>query len=162
MSRNIKIVFLITFLLSLFGLGVSIYLTLTHFFSSSIPLACSDTGLINCAKVTTSPQSKLLGIPVAVLGLVFYIPMCYLCFPKTWTSRSKNIAVVRQIYSVMGILFVIYLISMELLVIKNICLWCTSVHIATFILFILITASWNYTGWNLTTVSKNQKPQRIA
>ncbi len=149
-SRAIKTVYTASFLICLFGLGVSIYLTLTHYFSSAVPLACSDTGLINCAKVTTSPQSKLFGIPVAVLGLFFYIPMSYLCFPKTWRSKSQKIALIRQIYVVMGILFVLYLISMELLVIKNICLWCTSVHVATFILFILITASWNYSGWALS------------
>lgn len=141
--------------MALFGLGVSIYLTLTHYFSSAIPLACSDTGLINCAKVTSSPQSKLLGIPVAVLGLIFYVPMCYLCFPSTWKLNSKKIALARQIYSVMGILFVIYLVSMELLVIKNICLWCTSVHIDTFILFIMITAMWNYTGFSLDRLNPN-------
>ena len=35
------------------------------------PLVCTDADLINCEKVTTSAQSYFLGIPVAVLGLVF-------------------------------------------------------------------------------------------
>jgi hypothetical protein len=58
-----------TFLLALAGLGVSIYLTIAHF--TEAPLAgCSESGLVNCTKVTTSPQSYVFGIPVAVLGLL--------------------------------------------------------------------------------------------
>ena len=33
---------------------------------------------------------------------------------------------------------IIYLISAELFVIKAICLWCSSVHVATLLLFIII------------------------
>ena len=55
-----------TLLLSIAGLGVSIYLTITHF--DKVALVCSDNGTINCDKVTTSPQSEIFGIPVAMLG----------------------------------------------------------------------------------------------
>ena len=33
---------------------------------------------------------------------------------------------------------IIYLINAELFTIKAICLWCTSVHVITFLLFVLI------------------------
>jgi len=36
---------------------------------------------------------------------------------------------------------VIYLLSAELFSIKAICLWCTSVHVMTFAVFVMITAS---------------------
>ena len=36
---------------------------------------------------------------------------------------------------------IIYLISAELFVIKAICLWCSSVHIATLALFIIIATA---------------------
>ena len=55
-----------TLLLSLAGLGVSIYLTITHY--DKIALGCIGRGDHHCEKVTTSPQSVILGIPVAVLG----------------------------------------------------------------------------------------------
>src|SRR5580704_11788661 len=61
---------LVTWILSIAGQGVSIYLTIAHF--TDKPLAgCSESGLVNCTKVTTSPQSYVFGIPVAVLGLAF-------------------------------------------------------------------------------------------
>jgi uncharacterized membrane protein len=37
-----------------------------------------------------------------------------------------------------GIVFVLYLIYAELFSIGAICLWCTSVHVITFALFVLI------------------------
>ena len=62
---------LTTWALALAGLGVSTYLTITHY-DSSVPLACSDKGVINCALVTSSAESMVFGVlPVAVLGLAF-------------------------------------------------------------------------------------------
>jgi hypothetical protein len=64
-----------TLALSAGGLGVSLYLTVAHY-TTSVTLACPDTGLVNCEKVTTSPQSVLFGtVPVALLGLAFYVAM---------------------------------------------------------------------------------------
>ena len=137
---------IVTFVVSLAGLGVSVYLTIAHYNQSTL-LGCSDSGLVNCAKVTTSPQSYVFGIPVAVLGLAFYVFAVAIMSPWAWRSRwrPREIALVRLASVVAGIGFVIYLIYAELLVIGSICLYCTSVHVLTFILFGLIAfaaAAW--------------------
>ncbi len=127
--------------LSIAGICVSIYLTLTHF-SSAVTLSCpAGGGAINCEKVTTSPQSYVFGIPVAVLGLVFFIPMLILCLPVAWRSLNRWIHLARLLLSVAGVGMIIYLISAELFTIKAICLWCTSVHVITFLLFVLIVTT---------------------
>jgi uncharacterized membrane protein len=127
--------------LSIFGLGVSIYLTLTHF-SSAVTLSCpAGGGVINCEKVTTSPQSYVFGIPVAVLGLVYFIPMLGLCLPVAWRSLNRWIHLARLLLSVAGVGMIIYLISAELFTIKAICLWCTSVHVATFLIFVVVVTT---------------------
>jgi len=128
-----------TLLLSLFGLGVSIYLTVTHF--DKVALVCSDSGTINCAKVTTSPQSEIVGIPVAMLGLAFFVPMIALCLPAAWRARDRRIHLARLILSVTGVGMIIYLLIAELFIIKAICLWCSSVHVITFILFVIIVTA---------------------
>lgn len=122
--------------LSVAGLGISIYLTISHF--AHVPLACSDSGLVNCEKVTTSAQSYVLGIPVAVLGLAFFAAMCALNVPVAWRVPDKRVHVARLAMSVVGMAFVLYLVAAELLIIRNICLWCTSVHAITFLLFVLM------------------------
>ena len=124
--------------LAVAGLGVSIYLTLTHY-SSAITLSCpAGGGAINCEKVTTSPQSIVFGIPVAVLGLVFFVAMLLLCLPAAWRTWHRWVHLARLALSVTGVGMIIYLISAELFTIKAICLWCTSVHVITFLLFVLI------------------------
>ncbi len=130
---------LATLALSIVGLGIATYLTITHF--DKVALVCSDNGTINCAKVTTSPQSEILGIPVAMLGLFFFIPMIALCLPMAWRSTDRRIHLARLLLAVTGVGMIIYLIIAELFIIKAICLWCSGVHLVTFILFVIIVTA---------------------
>ncbi len=129
----------VTLLLSLAGLGIATYLTITHF--DKVALICADNGAINCAKVTSSPQSVILGIPVAMLGLLFFVPMLALCLPVAWRSADRRIHLARLVLSVTGVGMIIYLIIAEFFTIKAICLWCSGVHVITFILFVIIVTA---------------------
>src|SRR5215472_11479543 len=123
--------------LSLAGLGVSIYLTIAHF-NTSVTLACPATSTVNCEKVTTSPQSYAFGIPVAVLGLAFYLFLAVVNSPWVWRMTWPPIRWARIGSMVAGIVFVLWLVYAELFKIGAICLWCTSVHVITFALFVVI------------------------
>jgi uncharacterized membrane protein len=126
-----------TFLVSLAGLGVSIYLTIAHFTESTLA-GCNETaGLVNCTKVTTSPQSYVFGIPVAVLGLAFYLFMVAIMSPWGWRATRREVHLLRIAALIAGMGFVLYLLYAELFIIGSICLYCTSVHALTFILFVL-------------------------
>ncbi len=125
--------------LSLAGLGVSVYLTVDHF--AKIKLVCAESGVVNCQKVTTSAESHFLGIPVAVLGLAFYVAMTALNLPAAWRAADRRVHLARLALALVGILFVLYLVAAELLIIGNICLWCTSVHVITFLLLVLLVST---------------------
>ena len=116
------------------GLAVAAYLTYEHFTSSST-LACSDNGAINCLKVTTSSYSTVAGVPVAVLGLVFFAVMLVLQLPTMWRRPERVLRVGRVGWAVMGACTVLYLLYAELFAIDAICLWCTAVHVLTLVLF---------------------------
>jgi uncharacterized membrane protein len=132
--------------LSLAGLGVSIYLTIAHYTSTSI-LACSSKGYVDCAKVTTSAQSVVFGVfPVAVLGLAFYVFMTAANSPWGWRMRVPLVWWARIGSAVVGIGFVLYLLYAEIIQIGNICLWCTSVHVITFLLFVLLVFTATLSG----------------
>jgi uncharacterized membrane protein len=130
---------LASLLLSVYGLGASVYLTITHFEPKA--LACVSNSTFNCEKVTQSPQSEILGIPVAMLGLAFFVPMLVLCLPAMWRSAHRWVHLARLALSVTGVGMIVYLISAELFIIKSICLWCSSVHVATLLLFIIIATT---------------------
>jgi uncharacterized membrane protein len=137
-----------TGVLALIGLGLSVYLTITHLHPKA--LICSSHGIINCEAVTSSSQSKVFGIfPVAELGLAFYVFLAAACTPWAWRMKrvlrlgpvsigNQELRWIRLGSVIVGIGFVIYLLFVELFQLNNICLYCTGVHIATFLLFVLI------------------------
>jgi uncharacterized membrane protein len=110
------------------GLAASAYLTIEHY-TAAVVLACPENATINCAKVTTSKWSHVLGIPVALLGLAYFVALVALCLPAAWRlaplSRWRIAAVG------LGAVSVVYLVYIELFQVDAICLWCTAVHIAT-------------------------------
>jgi uncharacterized membrane protein len=131
--------------LSLAGLGVSTYLTFAHYVGA-VTLACPDTGAINCEKVTTSPQSVIFGVPVAVLGLVFFTAMILLCLPRVWRNPDPLLRLTRLGAAVSGVGFAVYLIYTELFTVHAICLWCTSTHILAFLIFVAVLLAENLAG----------------
>jgi uncharacterized membrane protein len=126
---------------SVLGLAVSAYLTAEHF-TSSLTLACPESATINCAKVTTSKWSQVAGIPVAVLGLVFFVVMVALYVMPS--GRWAALPAIRVGAAAVGILSALYLVWVELFRVDAICLWCTAVHVCTLVLFAL--ALWGWMG----------------
>lgn len=124
--------------LSLLGLAVSAYLTFEHY-SAAETLACPDTGAVNCVKVTTSEYASFLGVPVASLGLLFFVLVTVLCLPPAWRSSSPLMSAARFTVITGGVAFVVYLVWAELFRLDAICLWCTVVHAVTLVLFAVIT-----------------------
>jgi uncharacterized membrane protein len=132
---------LASLVLCLFGLAVSVYLTIAHY--ANYAVLCARSSVFNCEAVTHSPQSVVFGIPVAVLGLAYFVPMLALCSPWAWRSANRFVAPLRLAGVVTGVGFVFYLVYNELFVIGKICLWCSSVHLVTLLLFVLVATGWD-------------------
>ncbi len=122
-------------LASVAGLGIAGYLTYEHFTGSS-SLVCSDKGIVNCLAVTTSSYAVVAGVPVAVLGLIFFAVTLVLQLPVAWRWPNPIIRKARLAWAVIGLGTVIYLLYAELFEIDAICLWCTAVHVLTLVLFV--------------------------
>jgi uncharacterized membrane protein len=124
-------------LLAAAGLAVAGYLTVEHY-TASTTLACPETGVINCQKVTTSAQSAVFGIPVALLGLLFFAVMLPASLPVAWRSPHPVLRWGRAGFALVGVGFVFYLVYTELFTLGAICLWCTAVHALTVLLFAVV------------------------
>ena len=120
---------------SVAGLAIASYFTYEHYTGSS-SLVCSDKGIVNCLEVTTSTYSKVAGVPVAVLGLIFFVVMLILQLPPMWNRPSSAIRRLRVTWAVIGLCTVLYLLYTELFKIDAICLWCTAVHVLTLVVFV--------------------------
>lgn len=127
----------LTLVLSVAGLAIAGYLTIVHY-TTTVKLACSSTGVIDCERVTTSAQSMIGGIPVALLGVVFFAVSLVLCLPAAWRSSSQIVRVGRLVWVLGGLVMVLHLLYAELFQIDAICLWCSAVHVITVALLIAI------------------------
>jgi uncharacterized membrane protein len=125
--------------LSLAAVAIASYLTVAHY-TDPAALACPDTGIVNCALVTTSSWSVVLGVPLAVLGLVWAVVMTGLTVPRAWRSSAGWVDGARLALSGAGAVTVLYLVYVELFRIGAICLWCTAVHVTAVCLFGVILA----------------------
>lgn len=126
-------------LLSLLGVIVSAYLSAVDLSQGQVPLACANSGLVNCDLVTSSAQSRLGGVPVAFLGVVWFAGMLGLL---AYEDRIRLLAspALHLAWTGGGVLMVFYLIYAELFLIGAVCVWCTVVHVLVIGLFLLAVA----------------------
>ena len=126
--------------LSLLGVGISIYLTLVHY--ENVPLVCSASGLIDCARVISSSYSVVPGtaVPITIPGLGWCVVSASLAivglFAKTalWQRRVR---IAQFIWALSGLLFVLYLVYVEIVRLHTICAWCTALHVLILLLFLV-------------------------
>lgn len=127
------------------GIGISIYLLIVHY--APHDLICNTGGIVNCSKVLTSPSSVIFGIPVPYFGLAYFVAMGMACLPPAWRSEAAWLAWGRVGAVVAGLGMVVYLVYQEAIVLHAICLWCTCVHVLTFVMFLIIVTGWYETGY---------------
>lgn len=112
-------------LLSLAGVAVTAYLTVLHYVAA-VPLICvGQGGLINCADVLSSPESVVLGIPVATWGLAWFIVLAI----GTWLSAYRPpMRPWLTGWALAGAVVVVYLVYVEFDVLHAVCIWCSVLH----------------------------------
>src|SRR5215212_2059430 len=107
-----------TVLLVLAALGalISAYLTWTHF--AGLTPVCTGNGE-GCQTVQSSRYASILGIPVALLGLVAYGGLIFSA--AVWKEAGIYLGF---LISLVGTLFSVYLTYLEIFVIGALCQWC--------------------------------------
>jgi uncharacterized membrane protein len=105
-------------LLATAGLGIAGYLTYVHY--AGISPVCTTGG--SCEKVQTSAYSQLLGIPVALIGLLGYATI----LATLLTRETEIIRFIVTALTLTGFAFSAYLTYREIYSIHAICEWCVS------------------------------------
>jgi len=116
-------------LLSLPGLAAASYLTYSHY--ADQPTVCSGIG--NCELVQTSEYSTIVGIPVALMGLLYFVALAAVALARLLRAPLAMEWAAPAVFSLSlgGTAFVTYLTSIELFVLHAICIWCVSVAVMT-------------------------------
>jgi len=118
-SHTIRILVFTLIALSLFGVFDTTYLTAQHF--SGGPVAC---GLVEgCELVLSSKYAEIAGISLSAVGLLYYAILLILSL-VFYTSKNKRAILLATLLSGFGFLFSLYLVYLQLVAIKAICLYC--------------------------------------
>lgn len=127
-------------LLALAGLFVSAYL---YLFKMGLigTIACGTGG---CETVQLSPQSRFLGVEVALIGLLGYAVLFALAALSLGSSfRGPSWPVLGMVLLGGGAVgFTLYLKYLELFVIHAICRWCVGSAVIIVLFFIVALVEW--------------------
>lgn len=103
--------------LALLGIGVAGYLTYVHF--AGVEPVCVGGGG-GCALVQASDQSRLAGVPVALLGLLSYVG----ALGALLAGAGERPRIALAFIALVGFGFSVYLTVQSLTVIEATCQWC--------------------------------------
>lgn len=119
-------------IVSFVGFLDSGYLTISHF--TGAELNCSI--LKGCDTVTTSKYSEVLGIPVALFGMLFYLTVLIGSLLYVDTKNPKIFKFIQPL-TVLGFLASLYFVFLQFFVIKAICQYCMLSALTSTLLFIV-------------------------
>ena len=129
-----KWLYRISIALALLGVAVSAYLTI--FKLTDNQRMCLGNG--GCSKVNSSVYAEVYGIPVAIIGIGGYAVIAALTFMEDRNRFLKQNGTMLVFgLALIGFLFTLYLIYVELALIKALCPFCVTSQITMTILFIL-------------------------
>lgn len=132
-----KISLKIILILAIIGIALSAY-SLTHHFEITSGDFCSIGDSFDCGKVNQGEYSKILGIPVAVLGMLFYCLILALTLMKIFKIKVTDIYWDIMFYvSIVGLLFTLYLTFIEAFIIKSFCIICLASFAVVLGIFIM-------------------------
>ena len=117
-------------IVSLVGMADTIYVTINHY-KGVIP-PC--TLLNGCETVLTSKYSEIFGVPIALIGALFYstVFLSALAYLKT---KNNKIIILFLVLTALAFLMSVFFIYLQFFVIKAVCEYCLTSAAASIILF---------------------------
>ncbi|HUD20103.1 MAG TPA: vitamin K epoxide reductase family protein [Patescibacteria group bacterium] len=133
MPMKVNILNRITFLLSLFGLIIAVYVLQSWLRHTTI--VCLTGG---CETVKKSIYSYPFGVPVPAVGLVGYSIIAVLSFLRT-VNHALSTKLLTPILGIaaFGVLFVSWFTYTEIFIIHGVCMWCAISAVNMLVIFIL-------------------------
>ena len=131
--------FLVIALLAVVGVAVS-SISLAHHYGTSKTAYCDFGETLNCDVVNRSSYSSIMGIPVALIGVLGYLAL----FVLATCYRSKpDTPLVLFLAALAGLLFALYLTYIEGFVLGVWCILCLS----SLLMILCITVLASFVLW---------------
>jgi uncharacterized membrane protein len=120
--------------LVILGLLVSIYMTIYKITSNEV--MCLGSG--ECSTVNASKYAEVNGIPVAMIGVIGYLAILVVhYFENRDRFFKQNSTLMIFGMSLTGFIFTVWLIYVEVALLKAICPFCVTSQVAMTIIFMI-------------------------
>lgn len=126
------------------GIADTTLLTIEHYHyvqSSQFILPCAVNGVIDCGKVLSSPYATILGIPLGLLGLLYYSFLSVFIFLVLYFKKAIFTFFVFSL-TAFGVLFSVYLLYVQAVLIQKFCLYCLLSAFISVCVYILVRVIW--------------------
>lgn len=128
---------LILAVLDVIGLAIATYLSVVEL-GGGVP-ACGP--IKGCEEVALSEYSRIGGVPVAVYGVGLSLILLTLAI-AWWRTNLYVLLLAHYGLSLAGVLFEAYFMYLQVVVIKAVCVWCTSYGLSLILRFVIAFAVW--------------------
>ncbi len=127
---------LVLILLTLAAIGISGYLAYTEFVSAKV--ACIDNPAFDCDLVQGSAYSKLMGIPVAYIGLLANLGILAMLLleERIGLLREYGVTLLAGVLLI-ALLYSIWLVYVQAVLLKAFCPWCLAHEVVVLAMFIV-------------------------
>ena len=130
MPQYLKKAVIVMLVLGAIGFIDATYLTITHFRGGIPP--CTISG---CEVVLTSDHNKIIGIPVALLGSLYYLTILSLAITSYITKKERTIKLL-SFFTIIGFVASLFFVYLMLFVINALCQYCLISAISSTLLFV--------------------------
>ncbi|MFA4845306.1 MAG: vitamin K epoxide reductase family protein [Patescibacteria group bacterium] len=124
------------FVLALLGFALSIY-SLLHNQGFASGEFCTIGEKLNCDVVNKGPFSQIMGVPVALIGVIGYLFLAVASGLKLKQPLDKSLTKFLTIASIGGFLFALYLSYIEAFILTTWCLLCLTSQAIILVMAIL-------------------------
>lgn len=128
---------LILAVLDVVGLAIASYLSVVEL-QGGVPVCGPIKG---CEEVARSEYSRIAGIPVAVfgVGLSLILLSCALAW---WKTDLYGLLLAHYGLSLAGVIFEAYFLYLQAVVIRAVCVWCTTYGLSLVLRFVIALVVW--------------------
>ncbi len=134
---------------AIFFLGIFGYLVAKHIRNHKMkdaPLVCMVG--FDCHAVVHSDYSKFFGVPVEIFGMIYYalISFTYLFSIFAKTALPIHLVGFVVLTSLIAFLFSLYLIFVQIFILKKGCSWCFVSAFISILIFILTAITYDFSS----------------
>lgn len=140
---------LLSWLFALLGVGAASASSYVHYQLIRNPdytSVCDISSTVSCTEAYLSPYGSLFGVPVALLGLLFFAVVIALLVAERRADPAMAANVPGYVFalSTIGLAFTLYMAYAAFFVLKAVCLFCVLTYVAVIGLFIVSAAATSY------------------